>query len=300
MLERLILKNVLSHALTVFDLGMVNVMTGDTDCGKSAAMCGFLALFDNNPNPSSLVRWGQDDLKVSCVIDGHNISRVIGKGVNQYILDKEKLSAIKQYTVPERVAQIFNVGEINFERQLDPLFLMQSSPGEVARFFNKTLQLDEIDILATNLASNLRQANHDYEATKKEIVALEVEINLYDIYDKAQNDLNDLICSVDAIQELRIKANELGGILDEAETYRKKYISIPDIPEGHFQDDILHYEIMVKESQILGGILERAISHQKRIKEIELELEGMEHEYAMGAKVICPTCGRPLGNGKDK
>jgi signal transduction histidine kinase len=279
---------------------MVNVLTGDTDCGKSAAMQGFQSLFFNNPNPSSLVRWGQDDLKVSSVIDGHNVSRVIGKSINQYILDKEKLSAIKQYTVPERVSELFNMGDINFERQLDPLFLVQSSPGEVARFFNKTLQLDEIDILATNLASNLRQANRDYEDTKKEIASLEVETNLYDIYDKAQNDLNDLICSVDAVHELRVKANELGGLIDEAETYRKKYISIADVSTGHFQDDILHYEIMVKELKILEDVLDRSVSYQERIEKIELELKDMEHEYAMGAKIICPTCGRPLGNGKDK
>jgi hypothetical protein len=154
-------------------------------------MSGLTSLFYNKPAPSALIRWGQNKLKISSIIDGHSVIRSYSDKENAYVLDKEVLSAVKQ-SVPERVADVFNMGEINCERQLDPIFLMQSSSGDVARYFNKVLGLSEIDTLTTNLASFLRQTKRDKERIGEEKEALELKIKEYAVFDIVQTKLVDL------------------------------------------------------------------------------------------------------------
>jgi hypothetical protein len=170
MIQRLTLNNVQKHASLTLDFEPgVNALVGDTGAGKSSALRGLYWLCLGGPS-GGLCKHGQTEVRASAVIDGRKITRWKNKTENCYRLGKP-YSAVKT-GVPPDVESFLNVSELNFQRQLDPPFLLTLPAPEVARQLNRVISLELIDRVLSSLDGQVRKARASHKDADSQAEAL--------------------------------------------------------------------------------------------------------------------------------
>lgn len=156
MIAEIHLKNFQSHPDTRLELHSgINAFVGASDKGKSAILRGLLWCIENRPVGDAHVSdWcknekGQIKADQSCQVkvtkrDGTHCTRIRSPKMNGYKVGETVVEAIKT-EVPQEVQDFFSMGEVNIQRQRDIDFLVGRSPGDVAKFFNKLINLEVID-----------------------------------------------------------------------------------------------------------------------------------------------------------
>jgi len=156
MIATIRLENFQSHKDTILELHPgINAIVGASDKGKSSILRGLLWAVENRPSGDAHVSdWCKTDkgtIKPDQVCrvtvtknDGSTCSRIRSAKMNGYMVGETKVEAIKT-DVPQEVNDFFNMSEVNIQRQRDIDFLISKSPGDVAKFFNKLINLEVID-----------------------------------------------------------------------------------------------------------------------------------------------------------
>jgi len=160
MLKNIKLTNFQSHIKTSIALSPgVNVFIGKSDAGKSSIVRALYWLLFNRPLGDDFRTYGTSKTEVEIELDEHRIIRAKSDSENAYRVDEVVLKAFGQ-EVPEEVVNIHKVSSVlNVQTQISPLFLLQASAGEVARFLNQIAGLGEIDLAIsklTRMAGQLR------------------------------------------------------------------------------------------------------------------------------------------------
>lgn len=222
MIHSLHLKNFESHRNTnlVFSKG-INIITGESDHGKSSIIRGLYWIKDNQPSGASMVSFWNRDKKGNpkkatfseMEINGQTVTRIkSSEGVkNGYIVGDNKLDAVGQ-KVPEEVTSVLNLSDINVQYQFDRPFLLDDSPLEVARFFNRTIRLDQIDRVLSKAAIMRKRLNAEIKSLEFNIDTANAQIKKFDwisvvhpIIDKLEyieSTLYDKSNRIEKVQEL--------------------------------------------------------------------------------------------------
>jgi exonuclease SbcC len=167
MLEKALLLNFQCHTRTevIFD-PRVTVFTGMTEAGKSAALRALRWAALNEPRGKSFIQWDADEAMVKLWLDGRRVVRRIGGDQgNVYALDGERHAA-PGAGVPEPVAAVVKMTDINFQRQLEPHFWMTAAAGQVAKDLNRIVNLEVIDSTTDAVAKRLRQAKAEADVCR--------------------------------------------------------------------------------------------------------------------------------------
>lgn len=146
MIESLTLKNFqpFDFQRVEFSPG-VTTLVGPTDSGKSAILRAIRLLALGRPNVSAdFVKWGSKGFVLIFKVDGKRIKRSRRKNKNVYTLGDQQLVAFGS-TVPDTVADVLNLSDLNFQLQLDPPFWLTESPGQLSKKLNQIINLDAID-----------------------------------------------------------------------------------------------------------------------------------------------------------
>ncbi len=175
MLESLHLRDFQIHTKLDLDLGHPVVsIVGSSDVGKSAVVRALRFLCQNQPAGDSFIATGAERTKVSAVVDGKRITRIKGKGVNSYILDGKRLDFdLTGRKVPEEVAKLLRIGDVNLQHQFDPPYWLTLSPGQLSRELNEVINLDAIDSALASIASDLRGAKGEEETHRTALAGSE-------------------------------------------------------------------------------------------------------------------------------
>jgi exonuclease SbcC len=139
----------------------ITTIVGPSDCGKSAVLRALRWVMLNDPRGDKFIRKGAKRASVTICLDGHKITRSRGTG-NSYILDGEKFHALGN-GVPQEIASILNVSDLNFQKQIGSPYLFASSPGEVSRELNGIVDLSVIDTTLANLAQMIRRTRSEID-----------------------------------------------------------------------------------------------------------------------------------------
>ena len=215
MIEYIQLRNFQSHKDSELEFSPgVNVIIGDSDQGKTAIMRAFYWLIFGKPSGDSMRKWNtKADTEVTVETAEHQISRIRGKSVNQYIVDNDSYTGFGQ-SVPEPVSTILNVNEINFMRQLDPPFLFSKTAGEVAQYLNRLINLDVIDSSLSNIKRMHSQAEQSANSHLAEAQRIQHTLDGYSWTEEAEVDITKLEKKEARLARLKKAAEELGGILE--------------------------------------------------------------------------------------
>lgn len=168
MIKQIEIKNFQSHKHTIIDLSKgINIFVGTSNHGKSAIIRALLWVITNRPVGTGYVshwNWKKDfmieETSVTITFNNHIIIRKRFNDFNGYIVNGVILSSIGM-DVPEEIQKIFNISDVNIQQSFDAPFLLSLSPGEVARFFNTVIKLDDIDILLKKV-NQIKRENQNY------------------------------------------------------------------------------------------------------------------------------------------
>jgi chromosome segregation ATPase len=167
MLTRLILKNFQAHRKLALEFDPhVTTIVGPSDVGKSAIIRALRWVATNKPGGSAFTTHGEKATKVALEVDGHTIVPRRGPDGNAYDLDKQELKAFGA-DVPEPVAKLLNVGDINFQWQHDAPFWFSETSGEVSRRLNSIINLAIIDDVLAYVNSRLREVTQTIGACEQ-------------------------------------------------------------------------------------------------------------------------------------
>lgn len=191
MIKTLCLQNIKSHEDSTLEFHPgVNIIRGESDQGKTNILRALYWLRYNRPLGDSIVsNWTRKDggeTAVTITTENHTVRRFKGKE-NGYQIDKEEpLTAIKT-EVPEQVIQTLNFSESAIHRQFDGPFLLDESPGEVARYFNRIVRMDIIDTFLSLIDSKKRETSKELKIREADLIAAEKELEQYDWVEKADS-----------------------------------------------------------------------------------------------------------------
>jgi len=225
MINKLQIENYESHQKTTLNFGPgITVITGATDQGKSAIRRSMEWVCLNRPLGMDFISWGQN--KTVVTLDGVAKSRSPKSHV--YEVGGHKYKAFRA-EVPAPVYDELKISEYNFQRQHNAYFLINDSPGQVARTLNKVADLTLIDKTLAEGKSRLRDAKGratliEEQRQKKlgEVEELEWSVQAYvDIKKAKKAEL--------AVAELIIIKETLSAAISAARATQEDLNRYPDI-----------------------------------------------------------------------
>lgn len=234
------LHNFQSHKDTVLELSpTVNSLEGVSDSGKSAVLRAMLWCLTNKPDGVAFAsNWAKDKkgkLKEEVRVSIDNITRTRTAEVNGYTRyvpgkDLQSYEALKG-TVPPDIESAINIGSVNIQRQMDPPFLLSSTPGDAARYVNELIGLVEIDSYQKALKGKAHDNANSLKDENKRLAEAEASLAQYDWVDGAKEKVDELagveatctslaadlakLAELDALEEVSQK-------LDESKALEKK------------------------------------------------------------------------------
>jgi DNA repair exonuclease SbcCD ATPase subunit len=157
MIESIRLKNFQQHVEEFIRFDELTVLIGDTGAGKSSVMRALLWACMNRPTGTGMIRHGEDYARATLKVDGKKVVRQKDRRTGHYKLGKKKYKALYG-AVPEDIASLVNVSDVNFQQQHDGSFWFSDSPGKVSKELNRIVNLDVIDTALANVKSESKRA----------------------------------------------------------------------------------------------------------------------------------------------
>jgi uncharacterized protein (DUF2344 family) len=129
--------------------------------------------------------------------------------------------------------------------------MLSESTAEVARFFNKTINLDIIDKVLGKAETKRRSTNQEIERNKKQIVQLHEEIESLNWIDDAETLINQAEFLDKKIKDDTFTYDALGDLLEKAE-YQNKILH--DLPRNidkisSLVDDAMSFDVDISHNE---------------------------------------------------
>ena len=218
MIEWIHLKNFQNHSDTRLDFSSgLNVIAGGSDQGKSAVLRALNWVRFNRPTGTEYIRKAKKKLTCSVTIkctDAKAVTRVRSATENYYMIGTEKFKAIGT-NVPEEVATQLNFSEVNIQNQFSEYFLMQDSPGDVAKFMNRITNLDVIDMVFLEAKRRTMKMKIVIEDTERNLNFNKEAVKEFDYIEEAEALINAVEKEWDEHGRLVGRKKKLGTILSD-------------------------------------------------------------------------------------
>lgn len=223
MLEKIKLRDFQRHRALEVELDpLVTTFVGPSRRGKSSVLraLGFAAL--NDPSAEKEVkRWGSKDAKATLFLDGHAVTRSRGKKGNHYYLDGKKFAAFGS-KVPEEIADLLAVNEVNFQWQLDRPFWFLESASQVSRDLNRIVNLSAIDDALGRASAALNSVRSSRRVTESRKRSAEDKKESLAWVPRFRADVSAVLGLHERYARIRAKTALLGDILRRAALLRAR------------------------------------------------------------------------------
>jgi len=314
MIKSISIKNFQSHKSTELEFAPgINGIVGISQSGKTAILRAFNLLANNRPQGARYFN-NQADVKEPCTVEvilnsGEKIilTKIMTEAKDGKISLKETFYELNgekwkgSQTVPDKILQVLNLGELNFQSQLDPPFLVTSSSGEIAKTINRVTHLEQVDEFVSDLSKKIggfsreikfkeieRDKIEDSVANLPDIPKVEKYINRLDVLSRKKKALDaeetSLLGFIDDLEECREKLKEAEEISARISSVEKKIVRHEKLAEKR--------ESLLQDQQLVEGYIFLVARNRKKtenLKRLKKELEEL-----LSQQEICPTCETPL------
>ncbi len=224
MINKLTLKNFQAHKNSSLEfVNGLNVITGQSDQGKSSIIRALYWLFFNKPSGKEFISWNESKCLVKIVTESGEIARIRTKKDNRYRINKQNFDAVRS-AVPDEIKDIINITQTNLQLQDEPLFLISQQPGEIARQLNDVVGLTKVDSSLQYVNKIIRKENtainfleQDIADKKTELLKyknLKTAINLWDRNFKKETQFEELSQKILKLNQLIINIEKLSPVLE--------------------------------------------------------------------------------------
>jgi exonuclease SbcC len=307
MINKITLKNFKSHKKSELNLSPgINIIVGKSDNGKTAILKGLKWVKDNRPGGNAFISdWIKEEkdkiikekqASISIVKNNSSLFRYKTNEKNGYNLDGQNYLAVKT-DVPESVQKFLNLTGINYQSQFDGPFLLNETPGGVAKYLNELVKLDEIDQYLFAIESKRRKSLKDKREIVEEIKILESDLENLDWVGSAQKLLIEVEKIHNEIESMhQIIENLKNDIIDY-----KKYITILNNII-----DINLIEKKLKKLKKYRNRIEDLLNYSRELSENIINYKKLSENInnyniiiEKNTKLLpesCPLCGNKIGN----
>jgi len=273
--------------LLEFDPG-VNIITGLSGHGKSSLVRGFNWVLTNQPMGESMISHfaGENDTVSSIEFEeGSYIVRTRGNKENSYVdsSNEDPYKALRG-KVPDSVSLISNMDDTNVQRQKDFYFMLNDSPGQVARMFNKVSGLDEMDYAQTEINIRYKKKKKEMDVLSSRHGAIEEKLSdtswiveaderysIIEMYEKEEKELIGEIVFLDnAIASIEVIEEEIASLLDPGIIERIDTIFTVEEEVIEVEEEIDKLQNLLESSSLLENEIRNIrLPEEGRIDEIE-------------------------------
>ncbi len=299
MISSIKLNNFQSHKQTELSFDKnVNIISGNSDSGKSAILRSLNWLINNRPSGDSYKSYWADETKVELTINNNKITREKTKTKNLYKFNDEVYEAFGT-EIPGKIKNEINFSDINFQYQMDAPFLFSKSNGEIAKYINEIINLDIIDKSLSNIERMKRDYIRKLENERELLKTNQDEIKKY-------NNLNELEIKITALEKLenniillKDKWNKLYCLKTNIESQKKlieetnKKIKYENKINSLIELSDKIEKLNDKYSDIVW-IINSIIKYKNDIDKINNKLKLDEIEYKKLLGNVCPLCGNKI------
>jgi len=306
MIRTVEITNFQSHKSTVLDFHEgVNIIKGRSHSGKSSIIRALKWALLNRPvgfHFKSHFSGKKDETTVAIEFDDDGyIVRTKGTGINEYRGSgiEGKLEAIRS-DVPEEISTITRMSEINVLEQGDPYFMLQETPGKVAKMLNNIVGLDVIDETMTKINSIVSTSVKDSNYKKKDLEKVEGDLLSLVYLDNVVplvEEISKLITKHDSLVQvtssLRRKIKELEDVdetiqeIDEWLTIEDSFLEI----KGHLEAFSLIQSERVELKNMISAITKAETSLSDANETLEIKIKQRAELIKLTAKEFCEECG---------
>lgn len=223
MINSIKLKDFQSHKDTHIEfVPGVNVIVGRSDSGKTAIFRALRWVVFNRPSGGMFVRHGRSstevevDFGLSELVSRNRTVKKAGNYVLRSDVNSLNFQALSS-SVPDEISEVINMGEENFQNQLDAPFLLSNTSGEISKKLNKVAQLDIIDVSLGNI-------NRWINEIKKEISKWEDSANVEKGILKAFKGVGEVQKQTKRLVKLNKKSIELNQTIPKFENVLDSYM----------------------------------------------------------------------------
>jgi exonuclease SbcC len=282
MIDKVEITNFQSHLDTLlkFHPG-INAIIGKSNHGKTAIIRALKWAIRNQPGGNGFVsHWAKsekgnlvDSTEVTVFKGKNSLTRFRNSTDNGYTINKKQFTALGKSGLPEEVVSFFGMNEINLQFQMDPPFLIGSTPEQVAKFLNEIIDLSDIGIYLSAAESKKRETNKEIKIVSQDIK--EVEEDLQNFH--GLEDLENLFERLQKITSMKarkaIEKEKLENLLlDHQKTTAllDKSKGLGDLIKVHgkLKNIVLEKDKILKEQKHLGSQVEKMLKAQETLSRI--------------------------------
>ncbi len=260
MIKSISLNNFESHKKSKLEFCEgVNVISGTSGHGKSSIVKAFDWTFNNKPSGSPFISSFAKgkELTISNVetTDGV-IRREKNKSNNQYIINNDHKNPLKalRSDVPDRVQEISKIKPVNIQKQIDQFFLLDKSPGKVAKAFNEVAGLEAMDKALVIANSEVKEIETKTRIKTSDIKATQEKINNLLWVKTADKRLSKIEEIENGIEKATDKHSEIDNVIYDLQSINKQILENEFVDKAEF--DLANiYSCMFKIDKVNSNIL---------------------------------------------
>lgn len=304
MLKSIRIKNYQSHRDTRLDLcSSINGIIGKSLSGKTAIVRAINWLVTNRPTGftyhSHFAKSKQTSVSAT-LASGEEIVHRKSKGKskeyeyeifyeNGYSRGFQKVNR----NVPDRVAELLNINEVNIQTQIEPHFLITSPPGQIAETINKATKIEKVDEWIKKINKWRNNLRSKKAVLRTDINELDNEIEKLKPLDKIEVDIRKLSIIDRKINKLEAKFVEISGTISGLDLAR---VSLKEAEESlRLKEKISKIEKIEKRMEEVSEEYHQLSKYSSKKNELLIavkEHEKYEQRYIKALRKTnkCPTC----------
>lgn len=291
MIERLRARHFQAHESLDVTFDLVTTLTGATDVGKSSVLRAVRWVCMNQPAGTDFITHDHDCCSVRLDVDGHAVVRKQGKD-NVYKLDDVIYKAFGR-SVPDPITEVLNVGEVNFQQQLDAPFWLSLPPPQLSRELNAVVSLESIDSTLANVAAEVRRAKAAVEVTEERLAQAQKELNDLDWVPDMLESLGKIEATHARIADVALQRDRLQGLWEsyqEAKRSRQRAAQANDAAAPALATG-LRLEAVERDFVRLQALYGDLRHQRRQAAELRDRARQAEEEFHKEVGETCPVCG---------
>ena len=233
-IESIRIKNFQNHEDTFLTFGPgLTVITGSSDCGKSAIYRAFMFVFENEWK-SYDVKNGEKNTEITVIFkNGDYLKRTKGtvNEVEYQYFGKELVKHAKFGSdLPKDVVEFIGYtprtahAYVPFANQEDKLFLINSTDTSIPKDISKLLRIDDLEQAGSLLNSEVNKISGDIKRVSAELESTKTKLKPFENLDERIENLNSLKNLIQDYENLESDIDTLEEFIDVFYKAHKQYV----------------------------------------------------------------------------